>query len=75
MFKRQVVDFEKGESPSKESDGNGGWTTESSYEGLVRRLLHAMMTNDDFVVVIGGHSAAAGHGNYFHQSYAHRVCN
>jgi|UPI000581A067 hypothetical protein len=55
---------------------NGGWTTESGFDGLVRRLLHAMHTNDQFVVVLGGHSAAAGHGNHFHQSYAmqfHRV--
>jgi hypothetical protein len=28
-----------------------------------------MMTNDDFTVVLGGHSAAAGHGNHFQQSY------
>jgi hypothetical protein len=27
------------------------------------------MTNDSFTVVLGGHSAAAGHGNHFHQSY------
>jgi hypothetical protein len=31
--------------------------------------LHAMMTNDKFTVVLGGHSAAAGHGNHFRQSY------
>ena len=49
--------------------GNGGYTTKRSYDGLVRRLLHAMMTNDSFTVVLGGHSAAAGHGNHFHQSY------
>ena len=56
--------------------GNGGYTTKRSYEGLVRRLLHAIMTNDSFTVVLGGHSAAAGHGNHFHQSYAmqfHRI--
>jgi hypothetical protein len=49
--------------------GNGGWTTERSLNGLVRRLLHAIMTNDTFTVVLGGHSAAAGHGNHFRQSY------
>jgi hypothetical protein len=56
--------------------GNGGYTTKRSYDGLVRRLLHAIMTNDSFTVVLGGHSAAAGHGNHFHQSYAmqfHRI--
>jgi hypothetical protein len=55
---------------SKRGDrGNGGWTTARSLDGLVRRLLHAIMTNDTFTVVMGGHSAAAGHGNHFHQSY------
>jgi hypothetical protein len=29
-------------------------------DGLVRKLLHAMMTNDEFYVVLAGHSAAAG---------------
>lgn len=41
---------------------HGGWTTQRSYDGLVRRLLHAIMTEDRFVLVTGGHSAAAGHG-------------
>jgi hypothetical protein len=41
---------------------NGGWTTKRSFDGLVRRLLHAMMTSDTFTVVMGGHSAAAGQG-------------
>jgi hypothetical protein len=41
---------------------DGGWTTKRSYDGLVRRLLHAMMTSDTFTVVMGGHSAAAGQG-------------
>merc|ERR1719491_1213110 len=49
--------------------GNGGWTTKRSFDGLVRRLLHAMMTQDTFTVVMGGHSAAAGQGNHFRQSY------
>lgn len=42
--------------------GNGGWTTKRSEKGLIRRLLHAMMTSDTFTVVMGGHSAAAGEG-------------
>jgi hypothetical protein len=49
----------------------GGWTY--SHDGLVRRLLHAIMTNDEFVVVLAGHSAAAGHGNHFEQSYVHQM--
>lgn len=40
-----------------------------SLKGLARRMLHAMMTNDTFTIVLGGHSAAAGHGNHFLQSY------
>lgn len=51
------------------SRGNGGWTTKRSFDGLVRRLLHAMMTQDTFTVVMGGHSAAMGAGNNFRQSY------
>jgi hypothetical protein len=46
------------------------------FEGLVRRLLHAIMTNGTFTVVVAGHSASAGHGNHFRQSYAmqfHRI--
>ena len=41
---------------------NGGWTTKRSMDGLARRLLHAIMTRDTFTFVLGGHSAAAGHG-------------
>ena len=41
---------------------NGGWTTKRSMQGLARRLLHAMMTRDTFTLIMGGHSAAAGHG-------------
>ena len=58
------------------NQGGGGWTTERSQAGLVRRILHACMTNDKFTVVLGGHSAAAGHGNHFRQSYLmqfHRI--
>lgn len=51
------------------NQGNGGWTTQRSFDGLVRRLLHAMTTSDTFTVVMGGHSAAAGQGNHFRQSY------
>jgi hypothetical protein len=35
------------------NNGHGGWTTKRSFDGLVRRLLHAMNTNDEFVVVMG----------------------
>jgi hypothetical protein len=74
MFKWDKLDLKTQTGPppkfSKRGDrGNGGWTTTRSLDGLVRRLLHAIMTNDTFTVVMGGHSAAAGHGNHFHQSY------
>lgn len=45
------------------------WMAEGTFEALARKLLHAMITNDDFYVVLGGHSSAAGHGNNFHESY------
>ena len=31
--------------------------------------MHAIITQDTFTLVMGGHSAAAGHGNHFQQSY------
>lgn len=52
--------------------GSGGWTTRRSFDGLVRRLLHAMMTQDTFTVVMGGHSAAVGQG-YVWRYHACRV--
>lgn len=39
-----------------------------AFDGLVRKLLHSLMTNDEFYAVLGGHSAAAGHGNDFQQN-------
>lgn len=42
-----------------------------SYKGLIRRILHAIVTQDTFVFAMAGHSAAAGHGNHFQQSYTH----
>ena len=42
--------------------------TKVAFDGLVRKLLHALMTNDEFYAVLGGHSAAAGHGNDFVQN-------
>ena len=47
-----------------------GWMNPNAWEGLVRKLLHAMMTNDEFYVVLAGHSSAAGHGNNFVQTKA-----
>jgi len=67
MFELTYTDVDS-DICSKEPD-NAGCTTESSFDGLVKRLLHALLTNDTFTVVMGGHSAAAGHGNHFKQSY------
>ncbi|KAI2497564.1 hypothetical protein MHU86_16918 [Fragilaria crotonensis] len=39
-----------------------------AWDGLVRKLLHSMITSDDFFVVAVGDGSAAGHGNNFIQS-------
>jgi hypothetical protein len=69
MFKIQIIDLATEEIKGKEWQTQGGWTTERSFQGLSRRLLHAMMTKSTFSFIMGGHSAAAGHGNHFQQSY------
>ena len=53
----------------KGNRGNGGWTSPRSWKGLVLRLVQALKHQSEFTVVLAGHSAAAGHGNHFHQSY------
>jgi len=72
-WSREDLSVEGAQAPEKYrkrgNRGNGGWTTKRSFDGLVRRLLHAMMTQDTFTVVMGGHSAAQGQGNHFRQSY------
>lgn len=76
MFHTVIVDCDKEESLRKNDViGHGGWICEKSFDGLVRRLLHAMMTNDSFSVVLGGHSAAAGHGNHLAQSYTLQIAH
>jgi hypothetical protein len=40
-----------------------------SSEGISRRIIHHVMTGDTMKLVLGGHSAAAGHGAGFNQSY------
>ena len=66
MLRWTKIDLAKDSLPAKYARrgdrGDGGWTTERSQKGLIRRLLHAMMTSDTFTVVMGGHSAAAGQG-------------
>jgi hypothetical protein len=79
MFSVSVSnDTSQKEYTAKESEGKGtrdagGYMNERAYSGLVRRLLHAIMTEDTFRVVLGGHSAAAGHGNHFQQSYTLQI--
>eukprot|EP00518_Triparma_eleuthera_P015769 CAMPEP_0197560036 /NCGR_PEP_ID=MMETSP1320-20131121/22387_1 /TAXON_ID=91990 /ORGANISM="Bolidomonas sp., Strain RCC2347" /LENGTH=805 /DNA_ID=CAMNT_0043121551 /DNA_START=357 /DNA_END=2774 /DNA_ORIENTATION=- len=43
-------------------------TTPSSFQALSRRILHAIVSESSFTVVMAGHSSAAGHGNNFRQS-------
>lgn len=58
-FEGQLTGVNWGEN---DCGDKGGWTSQRSWEGLKRRLLHAIMTEDAFVFAMGGHSAAAGHG-------------
>ncbi|KAL7579770.1 hypothetical protein ACA910_021906 [Epithemia clementina (nom. ined.)] len=53
--------------------GGGGTMTKKSFEGLKRRVLHAVVTEDRFTVAMAGHSAAAGHGNHFQQTYTLQI--
>lgn len=80
MFKWEKIDTTnvdgKPVQPTPDALDQGGWTTSRSVSNLARRLLHAIMTNDEFVVVVVGGPAAAAPGNHFRQSYAmqlHRV--
>jgi hypothetical protein len=67
MFHWVMHDLSKNKSPPPDFSRSGkqdigGWTTKRSFDGLVRRLLHAMITQDTFTVVLAGHSAAKGEG-------------
>jgi hypothetical protein len=70
MFSVTIVDLKVGGGSKVQ---NAGWMTARSFQGLVRRVLHAVMTEDTFTLVMGGHSAAAAHGNIFQQSYTLQV--
>jgi hypothetical protein len=70
MFSFKMADLLGGEKlPKAYPFDIGGWTTERSFDGLARRILHAVMTEDQFTLVMSGHSSAAGHGNHLQQSY------
>ena len=60
MFFIEKIDEGLMDRKPKTIDEKGGWTTTSSWEGLKRRLLHSLMTEDSFVFAMGGHSSAAG---------------
>lgn len=68
-----IYKYENVDNITMSGGSQGGWTTHHSWEGLKRRLLHAILTEDVFVFAMGGHSAAAGHGNHFQQSYTLQV--
>ena len=71
MTKLHKIDLAdaKAQPPADYMD-NGGWTTKRSFDGLVRRLLHSVMSNDVFTVVIAGDGPmASGAGNHFAQTY------
>ena len=61
------VDVPDGDPPTTGS--KAGWLYDDALQALARKLLRAMLTNAHFYVTLGGHSAAAGHGNNFFQSY------
>ena len=49
----------------------GGWTTQRSFDGLERRIIHAIMTESNFTVVVTGSWQSMGYGgNHAFQSMA-----
>jgi hypothetical protein len=69
----EIFHIEKSDEWDDKCGDQVGCTTPKSWDNLKRRLLHAIMTEDVFVFAMGGHSAAAGHGNHFQQSYTLQV--
>jgi hypothetical protein len=69
MFSFKMADLLGGEKLPKAYPFDGGWTTERSFDGLARRILHAVMTEDQFTLVMTGHSLVSppGHGNHLQQ--------
>ena len=57
-----------GDVPNKDDPNGIATLSHVAFDGLVRKLLHALIANDDWYAVLGGHSAAAGHGNQFQQN-------
>jgi len=71
MFSIAMYNF----TGSKPDNKRGGWMPQRSIEGLVRRVLHAIMTEDTFTLVTAGHSAAAGKNKVVHGEYCVMVSN
>ena len=69
LFGIQFLNSTTDERPNL-GDRGIAYMTDKAFDMLARKLLHSMITNDEFYVVLGGHSAAAGHGNNFHQTKA-----
>ena len=46
--------IQKPEWRKDQTGDHGGWSTFKSMDGLKRRLLHAIMTEDTFVFAMGG---------------------
>jgi hypothetical protein len=68
---RTVTTINELEAAAPSWDKKGGWTTQRSFDGLKRRLIHAMMTNSNFTVVITGSWQSMGYGgNHDWQSMA-----
>lgn len=68
LFKVHITD-------SQPRGAGVAWITQQGFDMLTRKLLHGMITNDEFYYIMGGHSAAAGHGNNFHQQYTMQFAN
>ena len=73
MFDLELYNFTDPSSKLPKTVDGAGWSTEGSLAGLKRRLLHAILTEDSFTWAMSGHSASAGHGNLFQQSYTEQI--
>ena len=62
------------ETTTKEPHG-AAYINEKGMAMMARKLVHCMVTNDEFYYILGGHSAAAGHGNNFQQQYTMQFAN
>ena len=72
LFKVHIQDELKPPEGMRDNMTGGkgvAWLNKKGLEIYARKLLHAMITNDEFYYVMGGHSSATGHGNNQLQSY------